>query len=609
MKAQYQLQKKIVARARELGMVGQLPGFQGNVPVQLKHLLHDANITEQGMTGWMDSLDPHFAQVADLWMKELTDSFGTDHWYQLDGYFNGGTAPWLSSPDSARTTPSEPTTFRPHTTGRAQDPPAPDPLWLKRGIAAYGGLNRTDPSAVWSFQGFAFEDWKQSENRASALRGFIMSAPPGRFVIIDMDFGGGGWRKWDGAAYWGAPFVWTTLQDFGGTDGMKGNMTYAASVPAAAMAPHAHTNIIGSGFTMEGIDQNPAYYELVIDRHFSSGPSFTSLSERMVNRAHRRYSLTSPSVDATAAWTLLVESVYSQQPGVSDTTGVAHFHHADFDMSTWAFGKGRAVPTPKMCKVWHAWGHMIELASKVSDAGAAAGSDDDPSHPIIHSSRNVRLAEPLSYDLTDVGREVLAQLATPLSQNFTDALDQKPSLHAPTLNATGAAYAELLHDLDTLVATDTAFMLGPWIEMARALAAPQDTDCTESTPTARVPTPIKDCKHFYEWNARCQITTWNPVPEGASKVPDGPIDYASKHWSGLVADYYAKRIELVTAEALQQAAAAQPLDSAKMARVEAQHAYAFQVSTKKYPTVATGDPIAISKAMRSKYSPRFSVCT
>jgi hypothetical protein len=30
-----------------------------------------------------------------MWMQQLIADFGTDHWYQLDGYFNGGTAPWM----------------------------------------------------------------------------------------------------------------------------------------------------------------------------------------------------------------------------------------------------------------------------------------------------------------------------------------------------------------------------------------------------------------------------------------------------------------------------------------------------------------------------------
>ena len=54
-------------------------------------------MTQQGDTGWMDSLDPLFLKIAKLWMEQLTEDFGTDHWYQLDGYFNGGTAPWLQN--------------------------------------------------------------------------------------------------------------------------------------------------------------------------------------------------------------------------------------------------------------------------------------------------------------------------------------------------------------------------------------------------------------------------------------------------------------------------------------------------------------------------------
>ena len=77
-----------------MGIVGQLPAFQGNVPVQLKALAKDSNITKAGDTGWMDSLDPLYGKIADEWMKVLIEDFGTDHWYQLDGYFNGATAPW-----------------------------------------------------------------------------------------------------------------------------------------------------------------------------------------------------------------------------------------------------------------------------------------------------------------------------------------------------------------------------------------------------------------------------------------------------------------------------------------------------------------------------------
>ena len=74
-------------------------------------------------------------------------------------------------------------------------PPTPDPLWVKRGKAAYGGLTRTDPDAIWSFQGFAFEFWKNTPDKAAALKGFIDSAPKDKFVIFDMDYGEGEWLR------------------------------------------------------------------------------------------------------------------------------------------------------------------------------------------------------------------------------------------------------------------------------------------------------------------------------------------------------------------------------------------------------------------------------
>ena len=65
-------QKLIVGSAFICERTGQLPGFQGNVPIGLKALLKDSNMTDNQLgTAWMDSLDPEFAKVADLWMETL----------------------------------------------------------------------------------------------------------------------------------------------------------------------------------------------------------------------------------------------------------------------------------------------------------------------------------------------------------------------------------------------------------------------------------------------------------------------------------------------------------------------------------------------------------
>jgi hypothetical protein len=49
------------------------------VPIQLKTIENDSNMTKQGDTGWMDSLDPLYAKICDIWMKILIADFGTDH--------------------------------------------------------------------------------------------------------------------------------------------------------------------------------------------------------------------------------------------------------------------------------------------------------------------------------------------------------------------------------------------------------------------------------------------------------------------------------------------------------------------------------------------------
>lgn len=570
MKQQYAMQKQILARARSLGLVGQLPGFQGNVPVGLKQILADSNITSAGATGWMDALDPHYGEIADAWMKELLSSFGTDSVYQLDGYFNGGTAPWLASPAASAVSPSA-------------SRPAGDPLWKRRGEAVYQALARADAGALWSFQGFAVIGWSGAE-KAAALAGFIEAAPKGKFMIIDMDYGEGEWEtKFDRDGFWGTPFVWTKLHNFGGTDGLRGNLTRAALIPSQAL--QAHVSLAGTGFTSEGIDQNPAYYELLLDNHFTGGPD-GDVAGFVARRAVGRYRLAAGSAAARAAetsWRLLAASVYSQDVSVQDTTGVKSL--VTGSPRVWSFEADRSTPTPKMCQLWRAWGLLIEVA-------AAAGTP---------------LSEPLSYDLVNTGREVLAQYTTPLSLNFTDAIFGAAPLDAGAVAAAGASYAATLVDLDELVGADQAFLLGSWLQMARALAAAANgSDCTGAG--TNVPAEVVGCAHFYEYNARSQLTTWNPTPKAATKVPPGPLDYAGKHWNGLLADYYRERVERLTAQAKKDAAACRPLDGAAADLLQAQLAFEFQVATKPYPTKPAGDALAASVAMRTKYKGAFASC-
>lgn len=412
--------------------------------------------------------------------------------------------------------------------------------------------------------------------------------------------------RWGNSSFWGAKFIWTTLHDFGGTDGLKGWLAHINEVPFAGMAPEVTplpplwacvalsyhpcvalschptitapsprqvpSSVWGTGLTPEGIDQNPVYYEFMLEGNWRT-QRVADIPAHIVERSHRRYGLSSPHAAVTEAWQLLVNSSYSQDLSVQDGTGVPHLG----GIEAWAWEADRHTASPKLCQVHRAWMLLNE------------------------ASADIEASEPFRYDLVNTGREVLAQLAGPAGKNFSDAISRK-SIDAAEVQRTSALYQQVLRDVDSLVGSDPAFLLGSWIEMAKGMADGSE-DCVDTGYES-----ISSCAAFYEWNARTQLTTWNPTPKGAAKIPAGPIDYAGKHWQGLIADYYAVRVQLVAEQALRDAANNAALNSTMVDAIEAKHAYDWTTATNPYPTTPVGDASTISKAMAAKYASFFSAC-
>jgi alpha-N-acetylglucosaminidase len=390
---------------------------------------------------------------------------------------------------------------------------------------------------------------------------------------------------------------------------MKGNLATINQIPFSGMAPHPidpgcpdcprkESTVVGTGFTPEGIDQNPVYYEFVTELHWRTEP-VDDITTHTIDRAHRRYNLPQYDNNVYTAWALLVDSAYAQDLSVQDSCGVPHFpgHSSQFERDNWH-------PTDTLCKTFTAWGHLLDAA----EADATKGSP-------------TKLADnaPFNYDLVNLGRELLAQLSTPVSLNFSSALYTTSATgpDATTLSTTGAIYVGLLRDVDALVGTDPAFLLGSWLAMARAFAANNtasnatDTELYTDCVAQGFEDAVKGCAHFYEWNARTQITTWNPTTKNATRIPGGPNDYASKHWSGLVGDYYGKRAELLLAMGLEAAAAGKPVNNAKKDQILATHAYDWTTATVKdvpYPLKPVGDAVKVSRAMHTKYSKYYATC-
>jgi hypothetical protein len=77
----------------------------------------------------------------------------------------------------------------------------------------------------------------------------------------------------------------------------------------------------------------------------------------------------------------------------------------------------------------------------------------------------------------------------------------------------GELYVQALRDLDTLLATDSAFLLGTWLESARKLGGNM-TDCDDTV----LGDKLSSCDDFMEWNARAQITTWHPTGQKRKRM-------------------------------------------------------------------------------------------
>ncbi len=111
MQSQWTLQKQIMARYRELGIVGHLPAFGGYAPWDLAVKFHQTKPgsgATRGIcpnkdcdTAWIDGRDPLYTEVADAWMKQVIADFGSDHAWQMDAFCEPQTSTTYAVPSSS----------------------------------------------------------------------------------------------------------------------------------------------------------------------------------------------------------------------------------------------------------------------------------------------------------------------------------------------------------------------------------------------------------------------------------------------------------------------------------------------------------------------------
>lgn len=450
---QLALQQRIVSRERELGMKPVLPAFAGHVPQELKRIYPEARITRVSYWGgfadeyrcsFLDPMDPLFEVIQRAFLEEQTRLFGTDHIYGADPF-------------------------------NEIDAPSWDPETLA-GMSQhiYESMAAVDPDAVWLQMGWLFyadpAHWTQ-EN----IRAFLRAVPQDRLLMLDYfcEFTEI-WKQTD--KFYGQPYLWCYLGNFGGNTMLSGNFrTVAARMEDAFV--NGGGNLRGVGSTLEGFGVNQFMYEFVLDKAWDTGISDNEWIERL---ADRRTGFRDPA--ARAVWRTLCDSVYTlpAQTGQSVLTNAHPTLEGNWHWTTKP-ATGYRFPT-----LWKAWEQLLA----------------------VDSSRDT-----YRFDAVNLGRQVLGDYFRLERDRFAAAYARRD---LKAMETAAGRMTGLLADLDRLTACHPEFSLEAWIGAARGFGGDDAS------------------KDYYETNARTLISVWGDsyhLTDYASRTWAGMVStYYAPRW-------------------------------------------------------------------------------
>jgi alpha-N-acetylglucosaminidase len=424
-------------------------------------------------------------------------------------------------------------------------PASSDPTYLAGSSSAvYNSMIAADPDAIWLMQGWLFVNdrtfWTDTN-----IQSYLAGVPDHGMVILDLS--SEDLPVWNKIAANQKQFIWCMLHNYGGSRALYGNLTLLATDPIDVQA-QVSGYFLGTGLTMESIDQNPIVYELMSEMAFHrTTPVVWDWVEQYVTRRYNLIAMNNNNVTTTllSAWKLLLQTNYQGETPAC--------HHPCYRRSiatlhpTWNMSQSTAIQAGPLVDVWN-----LLLASNLTKADTAA----------------------YTYDLVDVGRQIMSNLFYDyyILAQYAYQLQDIDSLERYTRDM-----LSLLRDWDSLLSSHESYLLGSWIASARAWAK----DDIEA--------------QLFDFNARNQITLWGN---------NGEIDdYAAKNWGGLIQYYYLSRWQLFLTSSLSALQKNQSLDIDIYNTQILSIGQSFCNNTEKmnFPTSPSGDVIVLSHSMMNKY--------
>jgi len=507
------LQKQIVERELSLGISPILSAFSGHVPVALKKIYPEANITKLSDWGkfqekyncwYLNPSDPLYDRIQKAFLAKQKELFGQDcHIYGLD-LFN------------------------------EIDPPSWDADYLYQAAKkTYEALVDSDPEAVWLQMGWLFYYDKHWTNEL--IEAYLKPVPKGRLIMIDYYCEMAEvYRRTD--SFYGQDFIWSYLGNFGGNTMISGDFRDISTKLDRAYK-EAGSGFVGVGCTLEGLGVDPQVFEYVLGRAWEKKGSDEQWIARLADR-HAGFE----DENYRACWHTMYDKCHKQ---ISGKRGMIISSRPNLKGTNNWRNRGVTYDNHDLLK---AWGQLV--ASKPSK---------DPSY---------------KFDCANIARQCLENHFAALNQR---ALMCYNSGYTTLLDKTCDRMLTILDDLDAICGTDSYFLLGKWIEDARAWGT----------------TPEE--KDYYEQDARMLITVWGNRGAGLN-------DYAQRSYSGLIKSFYKPRWERFLGLLQTAARSGKKVDEKAFAEWSKDFEWDWALNDKTvFPSEPKGNPVSMSKALYKKY--------
>ena len=516
LEGQEQLQKRIVARERELNMKPVLPAFAGHVPVALSRLYPEARI--ERMSDWagfdisqwphfLDPMDPLFPEIQKKFIEKEIEIYGADHVYGIDLFNEMIPRSW-------------------------------EPDYLARvSRQTYESLAAADPDGVWLQMTWLFYNERRFWT-PDKIGAYIGSYPADRSLLLDyycerMEV----WQRTE--RYFGVPYIWCYLGNFGGNTTLAGNPKEVNDLIENTFV-NGGANFRGLGSTLEGFDVNPFMYRFIFEKAWDFD-THRDLGVYARGVADSRAGVADES--ARKAWDILFNEIY-KDGSVSGHSPLMNLRPSLGRSSSYHSAFRRSYDNDRLREV-------IQLLLDADGIGPA-----------------------YDFDIVNLTRQWLSNCFDDLAAAYKEAYAARDLVRMAALRD---RMLTLFDDMDTLLASQTYFLVGKWIADARSWGAtPEESD-------------------YFERNARNLITTWGDRGNYLT-------DYASRTLSGLTASYYKSRWEMFFEAAEAAAAAGTELDEAALReRFKDMEKNWWSECPGSFPAAPSGDAVLLARRMLASY--------